>query len=150
GGQTGVDRAALDVAMARGISCGGWCPKGREAEDGALPEHYPLTETASKSHEERTGYNVRDADGTLIIVRGILAGGTAVTLMMTDRHQKPCHILQADKPDMEELRGWIIEQRIRILNVAGPRESESPGIYRLAHDILEQLFAGTGSPPARG
>ena len=79
GGQTGVDRAALDVALIAGIDCGGWCPLGRKAEDGPLPLHYPLTETESDDYALRTEYNIRDSDGTLILARRPLTGGTALT-----------------------------------------------------------------------
>lgn len=79
GGQTGVDRAALDAALALGIPCGGWCPQGRRAEDGQIPARYPLTETGSPGYRERTYLNVRDSDGTLILARGALSGGTTLT-----------------------------------------------------------------------
>src|SRR3989442_2721366 len=86
GGQTGVDRAALDTALALGLPCGGWCPRGRRAEDGPLPTRYPLRETPSSSYPERTVWNVRDSDGTLILHRGRLSGGTALTLRLVSRH----------------------------------------------------------------
>src|SRR5512132_1315628 len=79
GGQTGVDRAALDAAMAFGLACGGWVPRGRRAEDGAVPPRYPMRETRGYTYAERTRRNVRDSDGTLILTRGRPTGGTALT-----------------------------------------------------------------------
>jgi hypothetical protein len=75
GGQAGVDRAALDWAIARGIPHGGWCPAGRIAEDGMIPERYQLRETASPGYRERTRRNVEDSDGTLILNLGELDAG---------------------------------------------------------------------------
>jgi len=79
GGQTGVDRAALDAALSLNIPCGGWCPKGRKSEDGPIPERYPLQETDSASYPVRTEMNVRDSDGTLILTWGRPTGETALT-----------------------------------------------------------------------
>ncbi len=84
GGQTGVDRAALDVALDLGFPCGGWCPSGRRAEDGPLKEIYPLKETPSKNYAQRTEWNVRDSDGTLVLHRGSLSGGTAFTIELAE------------------------------------------------------------------
>jgi hypothetical protein len=83
GGQTGVDRAALDAALALNIPCGGWCPKGRKAEDGPIPERYPLQETSSADYRVRTEKNVTDSDGTLILTRGPVTGGTAYTVIVS-------------------------------------------------------------------
>src|SRR5436309_586670 len=93
GGQTGVDRAALDVALALGLPCDGWCPRGRKAEDGPLPDRYPLRETPTDAYAERTAWNVRDADGTLVLLRGRPSGGTALTIELADRYGKPCLVL---------------------------------------------------------
>ena len=90
GGQTGVDRAALDVALAMGIDCGGWCPKGRRAEDGSIPSRYPLAETASPAYSQRTKRNVRDSDATLILARGQPRGGTLLTKRTAVELGKPC------------------------------------------------------------
>src|SRR5438309_6802555 len=90
GGQSGVDRAALDVALELGISCGGWCPKGRRAEDGVIPEQYPVRENASTSYPPRTEMNVRDSDGTLILTNGRPDRGTALTVNLAKRYEKPC------------------------------------------------------------
>src|SRR5262245_54833883 len=88
GGQSGVDRAALDVALELGIPCGGWCPKGRRAEDGPLPDRYPLDETQTSFYPERTRRNVRDSDGTLILADGAAKGGTALTIELAEQMQK--------------------------------------------------------------
>ncbi|MCM2263811.1 MAG: putative molybdenum carrier protein [Desulfuromonadales bacterium] len=132
GGQTGADRAALDVALQLGIPAGGWCPAGRRAEDGVIPARYPLTETKSPIHSVRTRRNVREADGTLIFNTGVLDGGTLLTVNYANQRGKPCLLVQLDDPghpDVAVVRAWIAAQRIRVLNVAGPRESKRAGIY---------------------
>lgn len=140
GGQTGVDRAALDVALAAGIECGGWCPAGRWAEDGRIPDRYPLRETPSGDPRQRTEWNVRDTDATLILAPEPLRGGTALTRELAQRHGR--HVLVADpftaSPD--PVRDWIHANAREALNVAGPRESESPGIGRAAAEFLKLLF----------
>ena len=93
GGQTGVDRAALDVAIELGIPRGGWCPKGRRAEDGVIAKHYPLRETPSTDYRERTRRNVRDADGTLIVTADELRGGTALTRAFAEKLRRPCLVV---------------------------------------------------------
>ena len=141
GGQTGVDRAALDVALERGMSCGGWCPRGRRAEDEPLPASYPMQETPSSAYAQRTGWNVRDSDGTLVLNRGELLGGTAETVEVAARLRKPVLVLDLDsQPDPATVHAWLAEHRIRVLNIAGPRESKRPGIYHRAAQFLRQLF----------
>ena len=104
GGQTGVDRAALDVALELGLPCGGWCPKGRRAEDGPIPSHYPLTETPWDGYPQRTEWNVRDSDGTLILTEGEPDRGTALTRELAARHGKPCLVLDlTERPDPAEI-----------------------------------------------
>ncbi|MEA3364679.1 MAG: putative molybdenum carrier protein [Candidatus Hydrogenedentes bacterium] len=143
GGQTGVDRAALDVALRLGIGCGGWCPKGRFAEDGVLPPNYPLKETPTPVYAERTEWNVRDADGTLVLTWGPPTEGTAFTVDMARKHNKPVLIvdLETKKSGPEHVEKWLLENRIRTLNVAGPRESKCPGIYQDASAFLETLLS---------
>lgn len=141
GGQTGVDRAALDTALTLGLRCGGWCPRGRRAEDGPLPERYPLRETPTDAYPERTEWNVRDSDGTLVLHRGRPRGGTALTLRLARRYGRP--VLEADLSadlEAEAVREWIARERIRTLNVAGPRESECPGIHAQAAAFLRQVL----------
>jgi hypothetical protein len=153
GGQTGVDRAALDVALAMGIHCGGWCPKGRRAEDGRIPSRYPLVEMTSAAYAARTKRNVREADATLILSRGEPRGGTLLTQRTVARLGKPYLSVDLDSPTaLAEIRVWLRENTIRILNVAGPRESQSPGITLQATQLLHELFAGsqTSSKTRRG
>jgi len=144
GGQTGVDRAALDVALALGIPCGGWCPRGRAAEDGALPARYPLRETPSPDPAQRTEWNVRDADATLVIAPAAPAGGTAWTVRCAERLGRPLCLLRLDRERDPRATAslWLAERAPAVLNVAGPRESQSPGIGRAARALLEALFAG--------
>src|SRR5205823_7624375 len=130
GGQTGVDRAALDVALELDLPCGGWCPRGRRAEDGPIETRYPLRETPSALYPVRTRWNVRDSDGTLILVRGRPDRGTALTRELAEAMRKPLLVVDLDDelcPDA--VRRWIEQNGIAVLNVAGPRESSQPGIH---------------------
>jgi hypothetical protein len=141
GGQTGVDRAALDTALALGLRCGGWCPRGRRAEDGPLPARYPLRETPSPSYPERTEWNVRDSDGTLVLHRGPLRGGTALTVRLARRQGRPALTVDLSAaPRVEPVREWIARERIVKLNVAGPRESQQPGIHDQAVEFLREVL----------
>lgn len=143
GGQTGVDRAALDWAIDHAIPHGGWCPKGRKAEDGVIPERYNLQETQSRNYLPRTRRNVEAGDGTLILNLGRLEGGTLRTATHAKALGKPLHIvdLMAGEPDaaVRATISWIEDNGIVSLNVAGPRESQRPGIYRMAYDLLSLL-----------
>ncbi len=143
GGQTGVDRAALDAAIAVGLKVGGWCPAGRVAEDGALDRSYVLTETPSADPAQRTEWNVRDSDATLVIVRGeALRGGTKLTVEIARRLSKPVVILQlVDRHVADHAIDWIRGRSLSTLNIAGPRESEEPGIYELARAILIRILS---------
>jgi hypothetical protein len=141
GGQTGVDRAALDVAMEMGIPCGGWCPKGRLAVDGLIPSRYPLQETQSADYAERTRLNVLDSDGTLILNVGGLTGGTAYTADVARQNAKPFIVVQIDaSPDPGEVIDWIAQHGILVLNVAGPRENKQAGIYAMSSDFLFKVL----------
>lgn len=149
GGQTGVDRAALDVARELAIPCGGWCPRGRRAEDGPIPESYPLRETPSAAYPERTAWNVRDSDGTLVITRGRPRGGTALTVSLARRAGKPVMIADLEgRPDVPGILRFLAEREIDVLNVAGPRESEAPGIHDQAATLLRELLSATNSARA--
>ncbi len=144
GGQTGVDRAALDVASELGALCGGWCPRGRRAEDGTIPEHYPLRETPSSDYVERTEWNVRDADATLVLTHGAPTGGTALTVELARQYDKPCRIVdlgERSAAEPEETRRWLGHIHPRTLNVAGPRERGHPGIYQKAREFLLALLS---------
>lgn len=141
GGQTGVDRAALDVALELGLSCGGWCPKGRRAEDGTLASHYPLVETPSENYDQRTRWNVRDSDGTLILTEGEPIGGTALTVEVARELGRPLLVLDLNRhPNPALVRNWLRFNRIQTLNIAGSRESQLPGVYRRARELLENLL----------
>lgn len=142
GGQSGVDRAALDVAAELSLPRGGWCPKGRDAEDGPIPDAYPLKETPSPDTSQRTEWNVRDADGTLVLTEGEPSGGTAATIHFARRHGKPCLVLDLDEGAEPRAVGrWLAEHGIAVLNVAGPRESKRPGIYGRAAAFLREALA---------
>jgi len=141
GGQTGVDRAALDVAMRLGIAHGGWIPKGRLAEDGTLPAHYQLQEMPTDGYEARTEKNVLDSDGTLIISRGSPTGGTDYTRKMALKHGKQLlHIDMALGQRLSDagslIASWIEMNRIETLNVAGPRAGHDPSIYMDTINIM--------------
>lgn len=154
GGQTGVDRAGLDAAVEAGIAVGGYCAKGRLAEDGCIPEKYPLEELEWPINNKRTEKNVIASDGTLILNKGELTQGTRLTYEYTIQHGKPCLIVQLDgetAPEPAVVAGWINEQGIRVLNVAGPKESKLPGgIYADALSFLKKVFITTGKESARG
>jgi hypothetical protein len=145
GAQTGVDRAALDVALVLGIPCGGWVPKGRIDELGRIPDLYPnLCETESADFSERTAANVCDSDGTLIISRGPLTGGSLNTREVADRLGRPClHVdldaLHAGDAVLAAL-AWLKRSEINVLNVAGPRASKDPEAYGLAADLLRRVL----------
>jgi hypothetical protein len=152
GGQTGVDRGALDFALGHGISCGGWCPAGRESEDGPIPERYPLREVETTDYNERTRRNVRDADATLIITReGVLEAGTSLTIEECRHkghdflHLEFSHTELKDpailKGSAAEARAWIEMLKPAILNIAGNRERSSPGIQQFTKNFLELIFS---------
>jgi len=152
GGQTGVDRAALDAAIALGLVYGGWCPRGGWAEDLVNPpgllERYPgLRETPSSDPAERTHWNVRDSGRTLILVdaRGLDAShGTALTRSLAERCGRPYLIVDVDESGAaDRIAAWIDEDgHDLVLNIAGPRENEAPGIYGKALALLIRAFRG--------
>jgi Circularly permutated YpsA SLOG family len=151
GGQTGADRAALDVAIVLGIPHGGWVPRGRMTESGRLPDNYVMQETTSISYPERSEMNVADSDGTLVVSHGKLAGGSALTLDLAAKHRKPCLHIDLNELDALEaakiVSSWIGARQIKILNVAGPRASEDPEIYeatrRLLTLVIQDFFPKT-------
>lgn len=144
GGQTGVDRAGFDAAIAAGIPIGGYCAKGRLSEDGTIPVKYPMIELESPESYYRTEKNVMESDGTLILNIGELTQGTKLTHDFTITYGKPSLIVQLDadviiKP--EHVVRWLNAQHITTLNIAGPRESKiSGGIYQKACTYLEMVF----------
>jgi len=141
GGQTGVDRAALDFAIRQGLEHGGWCPRGRLAEDGAIPPIYRLCETDSAEYDERTEKNVLDSDATLIVARAKeLSGGTAFTRTCAEQHRRPLLVVcERDglSPGAAALSKFLKQNQVRTLNVAGPRESQAPGLGRFVWELLE-------------
>ncbi len=143
GGQTGVDRAALDYALQQGIPCGGWCPKGRRAEDGFIPMVYPLTETTTTEYQDRTNMNIVHSDGTLIITQNrFFDRGTTLTQRLCKQHEKPhlvVDLAQPYGPQIEQLQTWICIRNFHTLNIAGPRESALPGIYQETMLFLEEV-----------
>jgi len=141
GGQTGVDRGALDAALELGIPHGGWCPRGRLAEDGPIPDRYQLCESDSPEYPVRTEQNVLEGDATLILCRGRPSGGTELTRRLAQQHGRPHLVVDLDDvPDPAGVRRWLAEQRIETLNVAGPRDSQSPGIGALAREFIVRVF----------
>lgn len=141
GGQTGVDRAALDVAIALEIPHGGWCPLGRLAEDGPIPDCYQLEEHPSPKYADRTKRNVIDSDATLVLYGSILEGGTLKTFMFAGTLGQPCLKIRLTHPGrLERVREWLVSNRVRTLNVAGPRASKEPEIYQCAFDYLMKLL----------
>lgn len=142
GGQSGTDRAAFDFALAHNIPCGGWCPAGRQAEDGIIPDKYPLKETASSDPSERTVLNVNGSDGLLIIYCSELDDGSRQTLDFAKEEKKPVYLInQEDVLNPEEFMLWLDVNKIRVLNVAGPRESNDAGVYDYALRVLGSLLS---------
>ena len=145
GGQTGVDRAALDVALRHRIKCGGWCPAGRLDEDGKIPDRYPLKELKKGGNEGRTLQNVRDSDGTIVIYFHELEGGTAYTIGCCIEDRQPHRLIDAAKYSPEDaatlMVAFVVDHEIETLNVAGPRESEWKGAYNYAFRAMDVLLS---------
>jgi hypothetical protein len=143
GGQTGADRAALDVALKYNIPHGGWIPRGRKTEAGPLPSRYRLTQLPTADYRDRTLQNILDSQGTVIVYRKKLAGGSRLTQKMAQTAQKPYFAVDLLANDLFEaavmLQSFVYENNIRVLNVAGPRASHDPGIYADVKMILETL-----------
>ena len=145
GGQTGVDRAALDAALKYGIDCGGWCPAGRLDELGRIPDRYPVRELEHGGFTERTLQNVKDSDGTVIIYSGKLSGGTEQTVRFCVEQQRPHELIDASKISTEDaarlIDEFVCKHKIHILNVAGPRQSEWREGYHYAFRVLGIFLA---------
>jgi Circularly permutated YpsA SLOG family len=141
GGQTGVDRAALDVALKHGIECGGWCPAGRLDEFGRIPDHYPVRELTGGGFTERTLQNVKDSDGTVIICLGKLWGGTQQTAEFCVELKRPHQLIDASSTSAEDAANLIAQfarkNEVKVLNVAGPRHGEWAEGYRYASRVLD-------------
>ena len=142
GGQTGADRAALDWAIAHRMEHGGWCPRGRRAEDGRIARLYQLRETPSHDYAQRTRWNVRDSDGTLIFSRSPeLSGGSAYTARCAERLGRPWQHVHPGADSTASVVAFLEHGRVRTLNVAGPRASGDPRIYEYVYSVLQQLAA---------
>lgn len=143
GGLTGADRGGLDAAIELGLPHGGTCPRGRKADDGALPPRYRLRE-GTNDHTERNEDNVREGDGTLLLTFGRLTGGPRQLAEFARKHGKPClHLdLNIEPTDdaVRRVKAWLGENKIRVLNVAGSRESESAGLQGAVKDLLLRVF----------
>lgn len=149
GGQTGVDRAALDVALELGIPTGGWVPEGRLAEDGVIPDGYAgLRESDSADPAVRTRLNVRDSDATLLVSRGPLQGGSQLTLDEATRLGRPAlHIdlaTVARDEAVTRVRRWLREVGPATLNVAGPRASRDPTVGPAVLELLREVLRTRG------
>lgn len=152
GGQTGVDRGALDAAMELGLWHGGFCPKGRKSESGPIPRKYKLKEHDSEEYAVRTRANVHDADATLIIHAGMatIGPGTKLTATLASKSGRPELRLDIRVGDAHErLKRFLRGAQIGTLNVAGPRESRAPGIEARVRDFLVKALDGAVHPFAR-
>ncbi|MFA7232406.1 MAG: putative molybdenum carrier protein [Victivallaceae bacterium] len=140
GGQTGVDRAALDAAITLNLKNGGWCPRNRRAEDGRIDIKYPLTETETSFYQERTRKNVEDSDGTLILCEGQLNRGTLLTVKHAQQQHKPLLVVNPSGCTVENVLNWLTDNKIKVINIAGPRESTAPGIYAKSFNFIISVF----------
>ena len=140
GAQTGVDRAALDAALESGVEVGGWCPEGRLAEDGIVPEKYPVKELPNSGYSKRTKRNVIDSDGTVIIYFAYPSGGTEQTIAFCIEEKKPYVLIDAEELTVDRASGkiqaFIDQYSIIILNVAGPRASGESRAYEYARKVI--------------
>jgi len=147
GAQTGVDRAALDAALESGIEAGGWCPEGRKAEDGIIPEIYPVKSLPGAGYKKRTKKNVIDSDGTVIIYFSCPSGGTKQTLCFCIKENKPYLLVDAEDTSIEqaseEIKKFIISQSIATLNVAGPRASGEARGYQYTKQVIQRVLKST-------
>jgi hypothetical protein len=141
GGQTGADRAALDWAIKNNIPHGGWCPKGRLAEDGLIPLFYNLTETTSEDYAVRTAWNARDSDATIIFsIDEVLAGGSALTRQLALEYEKPIlhvHAGYGIHGCVARIKSFFCLHCIKVLNIAGPRASEEQDIGLFVKNVLD-------------
>jgi len=146
GGQTGADRAGLDFAIDHSIPHGGWIPKGRRTEQGPLDSKYQLEETNNTFYPDRTKRNIMDSDGTLIVAYGPVKkkGGTALTYRLCGQVKKPCCYINLNMLTIPEaaqdVASWIRSNSIRVLNVAGPKESIEPNIHVDTYNLLKSVL----------
>lgn len=144
GAQTGVDRGALDAALEAGVPCGGWCPEGRKAEDGMIPDIYPVRVIPGAGYAARTRQNVLDSDATLIIYFNELSGGTKYTLNCCRTENRPYLLINANKDNVDDavrsLKEFVREHQLAILNVAGPRASNVPSAHGYTQNLMSRLL----------
>lgn len=146
GGQTGIDRMALDLAMEMEIPHSGWCPKDRRSEDGAIAQRYQLTETDSRNYAVRTKKNIDDSDGTLIFHSGVIGGGTELTVKLCQRLSKPLLVFSLEQVEsqlvspIELASDWLRSNKICILNIAGPRLSSAPNLPERVKPFLRDVL----------
>jgi hypothetical protein len=142
GGQNGADRAALDWALTHGVECGGWCPKRCKAEDGPIDPKYPLKETPSESYIQRTEWNVRDSDATILFsIEPTLTGGSLRTMEFARKHGKPhLHLCAGNDTSADNLRAFFEYHDVKVLNVAGPRASTEPRVGQFVMALLEEVL----------
>jgi hypothetical protein len=144
GGQTGVDRAALDAALDTGVASGGWCPADRMAEDGVIPDHYPLQPLPGGGNDERTRRNVADSDGTVIFTFGQPAGGTETTRLAALESNKPLLVIDTRTTEphaaVQQMQAFLERHDIQTLNIAGPRASEQPAIGAFVYRCMKALL----------
>ncbi len=144
GGQTGVDQAALDAAIAHGVDYGGWLPVGRRTENGPLPARYRMNVLSFGGYPHRTRRNVLDSGATLIIANGPLTGGSALTAKIARSEGKPFMFVDLTKFGKKEsvvfVNEWLHKNRPEILNIAGPRASSDETIYETAFNLIGELL----------
>ena len=144
GGQTGVDRGALQAALDWQVSCGGWCPAGRKAEDGRIPVHFPVTELTGAGYAQRTERNVLDSEATVLIYFGTISGGSRLTLHCCRQANRPSLEIDASKIATAEaaqrMLAFVGEHKVVCLNIAGPRESSTPGAAEQARQIVGEFL----------
>jgi hypothetical protein len=150
GGQTGIDRGTLDAAIACGFPCGGWCPPGRLAEDGQIPERYPVIEIKEGGYRQRTLRNVLESDGTAILYFSHIEGGTEETLRFCIKKHKLYKLIDAEEISAERaaflLVSFVQHYGIEVLNVAGPRQSKAPHAHTYAHAVINLLLQDRKEP----
>jgi hypothetical protein len=144
GGQTGIDRGTLDAAIACGFPCGGWCPSGRLAEDGRIPDRYPVIELREGGYRQRTLRNVLESDGAAILYFAQIEGGTEETLLFCIEKHKPYKLIDAEEVSAERaaflLVSFVQHYGIEVLNVAGPRQSQAPHAHAYAYAVINVLL----------
>lgn len=150
GGQTGADRGGLDAALELGVMCGGWCPLGRIAEDGAVPPEYPLKEAKTSDYPTRTRMNVCDSDGTVVFTYGAPERGSLLTLQTATKMFRPklqLDLVRVTESDAAaQVRAFVEKHQIQVLNVAGNRESKAPGIQRRVAAVMRRVLEALGEP----